>query len=275
MSDIQDTQRQTSTITSLSVTQKMVQQRQILAMMGIGQWVQPDSLTLNIADIAANNLPLVSAPVIIEDALDSNLESNHQIVETLTEQASSTNTVEGQNIARDDEIKPTSVAVTDYRFDSIDPVEPLVEPAVAPLLAQATTSKPHSYHADKDELILQDKVAPFDLQGGLYGRWVLMVDIQALDSDSQKLWQNIVQALSLDCETTSFPICAGMDTAELANASLAGYLFRIGRSEEIQVAALTEIPKGLTHPNLADTPTLSEMLADSTLKRKLWQQISN
>ena len=34
------------------------------------------------------------------------------------------------------------------------------------------------------------KVAPFDLQGGRYGDWVIVVDIKALNSDSQKLWQN-------------------------------------------------------------------------------------
>ncbi|GAF56960.1 hypothetical protein JCM18901_2722 [Psychrobacter sp. JCM 18901] len=118
-------------------------------------------------------------------------------------------------------------------------------------------------------------MAPFDLQGGRYGDWVILVDIKALNSDSQKLWQNITQALSITCETTSFPICDGMDTAELANASLAGYIFRIGRSEEIQVAALTAIPDGLQHPNLTTVPTLEEMLADSDAKRQLWEQISH
>ncbi|MFZ2554454.1 MAG: hypothetical protein WAX17_08500, partial [Psychrobacter urativorans] len=33
--------------------QRRVQQRQILAMMGINQWIQPSSATLNIADIDA------------------------------------------------------------------------------------------------------------------------------------------------------------------------------------------------------------------------------
>ncbi|GAF54271.1 DNA polymerase III subunit psi [Psychrobacter sp. JCM 18900] len=102
-----------------------------------------------------------------------------------------------------------------------------------------------------------------------------MVDIKALNSDSQKLWQNITQALSITCETTSFPICDGMDTAELANASLAGYIFRIGRSEEIKVAALTALPDGLQHPNLTTVPTLEEMLVDSDTKRQLWEQISH
>ena len=119
------------------------------------------------------------------------------------------------------------------------------------------------------------KVAPFDLQGGRYGDWVILVDIQALNYDSQKLWKNITQALSISCETTSFPICEGMDTAELANASLAGYVFKIGRSEEIQVVTLTALPEGLEHPNLKTAPTLDEMLTDSNLKRQLWEQLSS
>ncbi len=48
MSDIQD---------PLIVLQHRMQQRQILAMMGINQWVQPSSGTLSIADISAPALP--------------------------------------------------------------------------------------------------------------------------------------------------------------------------------------------------------------------------
>jgi hypothetical protein len=66
-----------------------------------------------------------------------------------------------------------------------------------------------------------------------------------------------------------------MDTAELANASLAGYVFKIGRSEEIQVAALTALPEGLEHPNMTTVPTLDEMLADSSLKRQFWETLSH
>src|SRR5699024_12277819 len=48
MSDVQD---------PLIVLQHRMQQRQILAMMGINQWVQPSSGTLSIADISAPALP--------------------------------------------------------------------------------------------------------------------------------------------------------------------------------------------------------------------------
>lgn len=258
--------------------QQQVQQRQILAMMGIGQWVQPGSTTLKIADIIDNvTNPVAPVQPLIDDSISEaaiddssvNIITSTQpvladIVDDKFKQSeliSSTALLEAKNVETIHNVETTqSVA---------ELVEPLVQKATAPVKPINTDVNVDNSH--KNSL---DKVAPFDLQGGRYGNWVLIVDIQALNNDSQKLWQNITQALSLDCETASFPICAGMDTAELANASFAGYIFKIGRSEESQVAALTKLADGLRHPNLTTVPTLEAMLADSSLKRQLWEQIS-
>ena len=295
MSDIQD---------PLIVLQHRMQQRQILAMMGINQWVQPSSETLSIADISAPALP---------DAVTANASivashSNATASTTSTEQPS----IEFSNIASSnitspnihaisgmvddesnhsyDDANETGLSHSDpqspvtYHFDSTAP--DISKPAVTSLANtvvqqsaidnvnnavsfEDSSSKENNF---KDDIF--KKVAPFDLQGGRYGDWVILVDIQALNNDSQKLWQNVTQALSISCETTSFPICEGMDTAELANASLAGYVFKIGRREEIKVAALTVLPDGLEHPNFTTVPTLDEMLKDSKLKRQLWEQLS-
>ena len=295
MSDIQD---------PLIVLQHRMQQRQILAIMGINQWVQPSSETLSIADISAPALP---------DAVTANASivashSNATASTTSTEQPS----IEFSNIASSnitspnihaisgmvddesnhsyDDANETGLSHSDpqspvtYHFDSTAP--DISKPAVTSLANtvvqqsaidnvnnavsfEDSSSKENNF---KDDIF--KKVAPFDLQGGRYGDWVILVDIQALNNDSQKLWQNVTQALSISCETTSFPICEGMDTAELANASLAGYVFKIGRREEIKVAALTVLPDGLEHPNFTTVPTLDEMLKDSKLKRQLWEQLS-
>ena len=167
-----------------------------------------------------------------------------------------------------------------YSFDSTAPdiSKPAVTSLVNTVVQQAAIDNVNNAPSFEDRRFKENsfkKVVPFDLQGGRYGDWVILVDIQALNNDSQKLWQNITQALSISCETTSFPICEGMDTAELANASLAGYVFKIGRSEEIKVAALTALPDGLEHPNLSTVPTLDDMLADSSLKCQLWEQLSS
>ena len=298
MSDIQD---------PLIVLQHRMQQRQILAMMGINQWVQPSSETLSIADISAPTLPeqTTANSTLSNASTPSNAAASSA---TSTEQPS----IESSNIASSNIESPNINAISDmlddesnhsyddanetglshsdpqspvtYHFDSTAPVisKPAVTSLVNTVVQQSaidnvnnavsfedSSSKENNF---KDDIF--KKVAPFDLQGGRYGDWVILVDIQALNNDSQKLWQNITQALSISCETTSFPICEGMDTAELANASLAGYVFKIGRREEIKVAALTVLPDGLEHPNFTTVPTLDEMLKDSKLKRQLWEQLS-
>ncbi|WP_105245686.1 hypothetical protein [Psychrobacter sp. Marseille-P5312] len=274
MSDIQDPQ---------IVLQRRVQQRQILAMMGIDQWVRPDAATLSMADIPAisENRSNLSSPSI------SLTSSQRSLVSNVSDSEAAWNTqspVNDRHLHRIDDGSSNHLDTSDtssYHDDAYlggEHALPTVAQVVAPLVdaVKTTTAAPSVIHASADKYADESnkKVLPFSLQGGRYGNWVIMVDMQTLSGDSQKLWQNITQALSMTCETTAFPICAGMDTAELANASLAGYVFKIGRSEEVQVAALTALPDGLTHPALTTLPTLDEMLADSRLKRQFWQQIA-
>ena len=293
MSDIQD---------PLIVLQHRMQQRQILAMMGINQWVQPSSETMNIADISAPTVPeqTIANSTLANASTPSNASTSST---TGTEQPSlESSNIESSNINAisdmvDDEsnhsyddANETGLSHSDqqspvtYSFDSTAPdiSKPAVTSLVNTVVQQTAIDNVNNAPSFEDvgfkENNFKDdsfkKVVLFDLQGGRYGDWVILVDIQALNNDSQKLWQNITQALSISCETTSFPICEGMDTAELANASLAGYVFKIGRSEEIKVAALTVLPDGLEHPNFTTVPTLDDMLADSSLKRQLWEQLS-
>ncbi|MGE6246733.1 DNA polymerase III subunit psi [Psychrobacter proteolyticus] len=307
MSDTQD---------PLTVLQRRVQHRQILAMMGINQWVQPESKTINMADIA-------TASVEQSNANSIDIESNNNEVVSAKAVGTVDQPTDGYDISNynangyvadeyDTDLQATTEQTASeqspvtYSFDSVDSNTVSSSAASSNIVSSGAGSNYHDIpstasnqtavtstnahieqpqfaqsnfpQSNNDDSINDDslkKVAPFDLQGGRYNDWVILVDIKALNSDSQKLWQNITQALSITCETTSFPICDGMDTAELANASLAGYIFRIGRSEEIQVAALTALPDGLQHPNLTTVPTLEEMLVDSDTKRQLWEQISH
>ena len=274
MSDIQDPQ---------IVLQRRVQQRQILAMMGIDQWVRPDAATLSMADIPA----ISESPSNLSSPSVSLASSQRSPVSDVSDSDAAWNTqspVNDRHPHRVDDGSSNHLDTSDtssYHDDAYldgEPALPTVAQVVAPLVdaVKTTTAAPSAIHASADKYADESnkKVLPFSLQGGRYGNWVILVDMQTLSGDSQKLWQNITQALSMTCETTAFPICAGMDTAELANASLAGYVFKIGRSEEVQVAALTALPDGLTHPALTTLPTLDEMLADSRLKRQFWQQIA-
>ena len=284
MSDIQD---------PLVVMQHRMQQRQILAMMGINQWVQPSSKTLSIAGISAPALleQTTANPTLANASTSSATTTEQPSVESSNIKSSNIDAISGMvddesiNHYYDDAnetglIQPEPQSPVTYSFDTTAPE--VSKPAVTSLVdtiveqtAIADINNTESFEADSFKEDSFKKIVPFDLQGGRYGDWVVLVDIQALNNESQKLWQNIMQALSITCETTSFPICEGMDTAELANASLAGYVFKLGRSEEIKVAALTALPEGLEHPNLTTVPTLEEMLTNNKLKRQLWEQLSS
>ncbi|GAF59595.1 hypothetical protein JCM18902_2464 [Psychrobacter sp. JCM 18902] len=298
MSDIQE---------PLIVLQQRMQQRQILAMMGITQWVQPSSETMNIADISAPTLPdpattnstivntsttYISAAATTEQPSvkypngdDISVGMSHSAsadsLSGIVDDESANHYYDANKIGLNHSDQQSPVT---YSFDSTAPnalniSKPAVTSLVDTVVQQTSIVDINDASSFEDGGFKEEesfkKVAPFDLQGGRYGDWVILVDIQALNHDSQKLWQNITQALSISCETTSFPICEGMDTAELANASLAGYVFKIGRSEEIKIAALTVLPDGLEHPSVTTVPTLDEMLADSSLKRQLWEQLSS
>ena len=300
MSDIQE---------PLVVLQHHMQQRQILAMMGINQWVQPSSETLSIADISA---PTLADPATTHSTIVNTSTTSIPAAATIEQPSVKSPNIDGTSVGMSHSASADSLSgmVDDestnhyyddaneiglhhsdqqspvtYSFDSTasDISKPAVTSLVNTVVQQtsivdindASSFENGSFKEEGFQEESFKKVAPFDLQGGRYGDWVILVDIQALNHDSQKLWQNITQALSISCETTSFPICEGMDTAELANASLAGYVFKIGRSEEIQVMTLTALPEGLEHPNLTTAPTLDEMLTDSNLKRQLWEQLSS
>ena len=284
MSDIQD---------PLVVMQHRMQQRQILAMMGINQWVQPSSETMNIADISAPALleQTTANPTLANASTSSATTTEQPSVESSNIKSSNIHAISGMvddesiNHYYDDAnetglIQPEPQSPVTYSFDTTAPE--VSKPAVTSLVdtiveqtAIADINNTESFEADSFKEDSFKKIVPFNLQGGRYGDWVVLVDIQALNNESQKLWQNITKALSITYETTSFPICEGMDTAELANASLAGYVFKLGRSEEIKVAALTVLPEGLEHPNLTTVPTLEEMLTNNKLKRQLWEQLSS
>ena len=296
MSDIQD---------PLSVLQRRVQQRQILAMMGINQWVRPESSTVNIADITIDSVEHSNS-----GSIDTESASAGAAIETVVQPTSGYDTNDSYSSNHDNvnndahglgihEQAATEQSPVTYSFDSVSNeisatsdaprlhnspdiesnqtaaffIDEVVQSTTAPIAPQQLSQSSHNSDSVNDDSL--KKVAPFSLQGGRYGDWVILVDIQALNSDSQKLWNNITQALSMTHETTSFPICAGMDTVELANASLAGYVFRIGLREEIKVAALTVLPEGLQHPNLMTVPTLDDMIVDSDAKRQLWERISH
>lgn len=270
---------------TLSTTQlqKLRQQRQILAMMGIEQWVQAESQVIGVDEIAEATLdhaaPVIASPVPHMDDATTSAPVSDSIADDMCDEYSAQDSLTQNHSAPEPPIQDAPVALADFKDQlsdntSLSAASTLdAAQLMAPLVEQVTA---HVNPIDSnDKNIASGKVAPFDLQGGSFGDWVLMVDVQTLSHDGQKLWHNITQALSMTCEHTAFPICKGMDSTDLANASLAGFVFKLGRSETVSVAALTPLPDGVTHPNMMSVPTLDAMLKDSALKRELWQKIAH
>lgn len=304
---------QCDTTASPSLEQRK-QQRQILQMMGITQWVCPHAPVVALADIAeqsdtepTNILPTApvntDTPAHIHTTKDrhrqNSLSKNTDINET-HEVSDGQEIIDSANsdyadyadddfdrdsfdnddfdsgdafyddFPQSDAISNSETADTIYHFDSLitDSSDQISETA-------ATDSRFPRPIASVPTAASQQKVAAFDLQGGRYQSWVLLVDMRQLTPDTQALWQNITQALRISCENNAFPLCPNMDTAELANASVAGYVFRLGRQEHIKVAALTALPEGVSHPNLHSLPTLETMLTAPEQKRVFWQQLSD
>src|SRR5690606_28800383 len=190
MSDVQD---------PLIVLQHRMQQRQVLAMMGINQWVQPSSETLSIADISVPALPdAVTANARItshstasttsaeQPSVEfSNNESSH--IESLNINAIA-DMVDDKSINHYyDDANETGLSQSDpqrpvtYSFDSTASV--ISKPAVTSLVntaVQQTAFGDINNAASFEDGSFKDsgfnkegfqeesfkKVAPFDLQGG-------------------------------------------------------------------------------------------------------------
>lgn len=156
--------------------------------------------------------------------------------------------------------------------DEITPKSNPIDPQFGYFDDKSVASSPVVSSSDfADEQETQTPIEPFTLQGFRYNNWVLLVDSAALTALGQKLWQNMQVGLSSRCESLAFPFCKTMSTLDMANASLAGFVFKLGGSEQIQVAALTDLPEGLDHEQMVRAPLLEEMLAEPAQKRQLWQ----
>lgn len=248
---------------------RQIQQRQILSLMGVECWVSRDSKTVHFADTDIIKLNQSDKPQSDErynekegnnpsTQYDNDIDKNINSAE-VTQALTTNNTI--NNSTYSDTIK-SSQAVKQ----------------VLSKLKHETTSDTKTEKAKLDTAatvpipIVEQLIEPFTLLAVGFGDWVLLVDSQHLHEGSTlPLWRNIILSMSLTEQSLSFPICEGMQSVELANASLAGFVFCIAQDDNKRVAAMTPLPDGLDHERLVSVPLLSEMLADGRQKRQLWQ----
>ncbi|PIE47452.1 MAG: hypothetical protein CSA42_03360 [Gammaproteobacteria bacterium] len=229
-----------------------VQQRQILARMGIDCWVnqniQQKLLTIN---------ELIAL-------LDVNQLDNNQQIINLNSQINS----QVKNVDEADEV----IAVADA-IDSVKP-KPQAENKADTTL-NATLDLPNTKQQLMPNSMQELKlVVPFELQGVSFANWVLLVDMETISEQELTLWNNICQALKLDIQSIKFPLISNHNTVEVANAALTGFIFRLAKSEKIKVANLTKLPKGVEDKRLTSLATLKQMLGNPINKQAFWQALT-
>ena len=292
--------------------QREVQRRQILSMMGVTPWVDREAPCKNVQDIlAANTQNRQNTETLIGKTLQQNIPSSIVQGSANNEQSDSVSSVnpvanlsqystEARNqqslsaVNRESSTQPTSSEIygeyNSYEDHEIYATTYADEPPVAKADHSAKSARGSSgdelndtfstdFKADFDdnldnESAIEVAIEPFTLQGLKYNGWVLLVDVASLSTQTLKLWQNMQVGLSTTIDQLSFPFCKSMSTLDMANASLAGFVFKLGGSEQLQVAALTELPEGLDHAQMVRTPLLEEMLAEPAQKKQLWQLLS-
>ena len=265
----------------------LVQQRQILAMMGLDIWVQRDCATTKVdyqtfaqQDKANSEAQLQSLQALMsETGVDQvtvegtkevgNVSSKAQLQSPV---AVSTKAVVGPDqdqttVALDNDKAQKSSAVSENQTVNNDPIQALKQKF------DASENKSTQLKVNLADSL--EQVAPFEVIGAHFKDWVLLADVSVFrDENTLRLWENILSGLSISPQLLKFPICPEISDKESANASVAGFIFSLAKNHEIKVAALTRMPKGIEHPQLEKVPYLTEMLEDSGLKKQLWQVLN-
>lgn len=137
----------------------------------------------------------------------------------------------------------------------------------------------------------------FWLQGVRFGRWVLMADILLMNPEGRSIWQSLINALNAQSAQQSltffyreiryplvkneFRLDEGLNPAQytfdgfMMGFSAIGLHAHMNSSSVLQVAFLTDVPAGIVTQTLAQLPTVSQMAADTSLKKMLWQHVLN
>lgn len=117
----------------------------------------------------------------------------------------------------------------------------------------------------------------FSVQARRVGDWIVLVPEQVLqDQSCQRLWNNILQALSLNlpqvaaAETFVWPLAEGARWQRMdgASAAFAGFLHRLGKTQ--RVGLMGDLPDQVCPDRIERLPSLPELLANPLQKRSLW-----
>lgn len=306
-----------TSIPSINLSKRLLQQRQILQQMDVDCWVAAACQTQMLDEANLHHLSdgSVAAQLKIQpQGLTSQDKANPIDSVNTTHSTHSTTEAITTDIAYFDD---SNVNLTVDKLDGkaiADTVTNALDDNVnggdMVNSHQVDSLEVDSYEVDGHVVGSEQKQElSFKLQGIGFLNWVLLVDVAQLTVAEQQLWHNISQALHGTCEGLSFPICNGMQTLAVAQASVAGFICRVQQSSQCQIkpavashthtnideatkpqhltdspvensifcSALTQLPIALDssqHIQMMQLPTLAKMLANPQQKREFWQLLS-
>ncbi len=295
-------------------TSRLISQRQLLGQMGIDCWVARNTVTTRIkqSNIEQNHLEQnhLEQSILEKSTLKKSITLDHtnnfqpiEVSNQLSQAVPSENTPTRNALPANITIQPvpsTDIEVSNSiinRHDNLDNPNNNFSNSDNNIDNSDTINPPKNI--DKlnniDHLVSpnpidnNEKIRPFHIQAIHYAHWVLLADVEALNQNeaSYKLWHNICQAVNGKVDNLAFPLITDhsfnrnllvstepMDTVQLANASLAGFIFRVANSEQVKIAKLTTLAKGLYDKRMIQLPTLDQMTSNPLLKRQLWQALN-
>lgn len=279
-----------------AVSPVLAQQRQIMALMGLDVWVQRDKSTvmvdydelarhsqtqsqatgLEAKQVTQGSVPqnsTSSEPVMHETSAESQFDAPSIESAAEIDAALSPDLARLFDMTPPDTAKPTSGQAgksTNTGSTALNSKDPLA------LLKQKVAVKGTGQNpAIVREPLNLEPVEPFEVLGVHYHGWVLLADIAELrESQTLQLWENLLNALSVRAQHQQFPICDGITDKESANASVAGFIFCLAKSECANVIAVTPLPNGIEQEHVTLGPYLTDMLTDSSQKKVLWQRLN-
>lgn len=305
-----------TSIPNINLSKRLLQQRQILQQMDVDCWVAAACQTQMLDEANLHHLS--------DGSVAAQLKIQRQ---SLTSQQDKANPIDSVNTTHSTYSTTEAITTDIAYFDDSNvnlTVDKLDGKAIADTVTNASddnvnddvvNSQVDSLEVDSYEVdghvvgSEQKQELSFKLQGIGFLNWVLLVDVAQLTVVEQQLWHNISQALHGTCEGLSFPICNGMQTLAVAQASVAGFICRVKQSSQCQIkpavashshtnideatkpqhltdspvensifcAALTQLPIALDssqHIQVMQLPTLAKMLANPQQKREFWQLLS-
>lgn len=268
-------------MTTSNLTPKNIQNRHILNLLGVSLWANKQSIS---------NPSISHIPAMIDRFY------NPRLAHLLPEMAK-----------KSEDIKAVSWQNTDG-IPHHDPQTPIDNPAidVKELLVKKTHDHQISHHRHEEvsqtisvqtavPLMAQNKQSDirFYLQGLRFGYWVIIVDILSMNGEEQALWQSLKNALARELQKQNthqninaiyreihYPLVKNEFRADVvlnpAQHTFDGFIIGFGASvpnQRVQVAFLTNMPQGIIAPTSHHLPTISDMMANPTLKKTFWQQV--